>query len=74
MAAALVQHGDAPIKTGHTVEMRSKHRDSRNATPSATKPRVFVLTDISNEPDDEKSLVRFLVYTNEFDLERIVAL
>ena len=26
------------------------------------KPRVFVLTDISNEPDDEESLVRFLVY------------
>lgn len=36
-------------------------------------PRVFVLTDISNEPDDEESLVRFLVYSNEFDVEGIVA-
>jgi hypothetical protein len=37
------------------------------------KQRVFVLTDISNEPDDEQSLVRFLVYGNEFDVEGLVA-
>ncbi|MCW5963845.1 MAG: DUF1593 domain-containing protein [Bryobacterales bacterium] len=37
------------------------------------KPRVFVLTDISNEPDDEESLVRFLVYANEYDVEGLVA-
>ncbi|WP_413432542.1 nucleoside hydrolase-like domain-containing protein [Crateriforma spongiae] len=39
----------------------------------AERPRVFVLTDISNEPDDEESLVRFLVYSNEFDVEGLVA-
>ncbi len=39
----------------------------------AAKPRVIVLTDISNEPDDEESLVRFLVYSNEYDVEGIVA-
>ena len=33
------------------------------------KPRLFVLTDISNEPDDEESMVRLLVCANEFDLE-----
>lgn len=37
------------------------------------KPRLLVLTDISNEPDDEESLVRFLVYSNEFDVEGLVA-
>jgi hypothetical protein len=37
------------------------------------KPRIFVLTDISNEPDDEESLVRLLVYSNEFDVEGLVA-
>lgn len=37
------------------------------------KPRVLVLTDIANEPDDEESLVRFLVYANEFDVEGLVA-
>jgi hypothetical protein len=39
----------------------------------AQKQRVFVLTDISNEPDDEESLVRFLVYANEYDVEGLVA-
>lgn len=38
-----------------------------------SKPRVLVLTDISNEPDDEESLVRFLLYSNEFDVEGLVA-
>jgi hypothetical protein len=37
------------------------------------KPRVLVLTDISNEPDDEESMVRFLVYANEYDIEGLVA-
>jgi hypothetical protein len=37
------------------------------------RARVLVLTDISNEPDDEQSLVRFLVYSNEYDVEGIVA-
>jgi len=39
----------------------------------ADKSRVLVLTDISNEPDDEESLVRFLVYANEYDVEGLVA-
>ena len=40
---------------------------------AAEKPRVIVLTDISNEPDDEESLVRFLVYSNEYDVEGLIA-
>src|SRR5690554_7760871 len=37
------------------------------------KQRVFVLTDITNEPDDQQSLVRFLAYANEYDIEGLVA-
>lgn len=37
------------------------------------KQRLFVLTDITNEPDDQESLVRLLVYSNEMDLEGLVA-
>ncbi len=40
---------------------------------SADKPRVFVLTDIENEPDDAMSLVRFLVYANQYDIEGLAA-
>ena len=40
---------------------------------AAEKPRVFVLTDIENEPDDAMSMVRFLVYANNFDIEGLAA-
>ncbi|EWG38472.1 hypothetical protein FVEG_01677 [Fusarium verticillioides 7600] len=35
------------------------------------KRRLFVLTDISNEPDDQMSLVRLLTYANEIDIQGI---
>ncbi|MDE2112450.1 MAG: DUF1593 domain-containing protein [Alphaproteobacteria bacterium] len=37
------------------------------------RPRVIVVTDIGNEPDDSESMVRFLVYSNEFDVEGLIA-
>ncbi|KAH9862661.1 hypothetical protein J1614_010754 [Plenodomus biglobosus] len=37
------------------------------------KPRVFILSDISNEPDDAESLVRYLLYSNQFETEGLVA-
>jgi hypothetical protein len=33
----------------------------------ATKPRIIVLTDIGGDPDDEESMVCFLLYSNEFE-------
>src|SRR3954470_18233765 len=38
-----------------------------------SKPRVFILSDISNEPDDAESLVRYLLYSNQFRTEGLVA-
>ena len=37
------------------------------------KPRVVVISDIGNEPDDQMSFVRFLLYSNEFDIEAMIA-
>jgi hypothetical protein len=37
------------------------------------KTRIFILTDIENEPDDAMSMVRFLTYANQFDVEGLVA-
>ena len=42
-----------------------------SATPK--KLRVLVLTDIENEPDDAQSMVRFLTYTNQWDVEGLIA-
>src|SRR3984893_14833967 len=36
-------------------------------------PRAFVISDIGNEPDDQMSFVRFLLYSNEIDVEGLVA-
>jgi hypothetical protein len=38
-----------------------------------TKTRAFILTDIGNEPDDQMSLVRLLLYSNEIEIEGLVA-
>lgn len=37
------------------------------------KPRVFILSDILNEVDDSESLIRYLLYSNEFDTRGICA-
>lgn len=36
-------------------------------------PRVIVISDIGNEPDDQMSLVRLLLYSNELDIEALIA-
>jgi hypothetical protein len=50
-----------------------------SAMPVAAAPaeqarsRLIVLTDIGNEPDDSESMVRLLLYTNEIDVEGVIA-
>ena len=40
---------------------------------AAERPRLAVLTDIGGDPDDQQSLIRLMVYANEFELELLVA-
>src|SRR5437762_590001 len=44
---------------------------SAHAQP-AERLRIIIETDAGGDPDDEQSLVRFLLYTNEFDVEGII--
>ena len=37
------------------------------------KHRVMVLTDIEADPDDAQSMVRFLMYSNQWDIEGLIA-
>jgi hypothetical protein len=41
--------------------------------PYAARTRLVVLTDIANEPDDQMSMVRLLVYSNRLEIEGLVA-
>lgn len=43
------------------------------ADASATRIRLIVETDAGGDPDDEQSLVRFLLYASEWDVEGIIA-
>ena len=37
------------------------------------RPRLVVLTDIGGDPDDQQSLIRLMLYSNEFDIEGLIA-
>jgi Protein of unknown function (DUF1593) len=43
------------------------------AVSASEKLRVIVLTDMENEPDDAMSMVRFVTYANQWDVEGLVA-
>jgi hypothetical protein len=53
--------------TSHTAQA-----DTQSATTPSTQ-RLIVLTDIGNEPDDAESMVRLLVYSNDIEIEGLVA-
>jgi Protein of unknown function (DUF1593) len=40
---------------------------------AADKPRLVVLTDIGEDPDDQQSLIRLMVHANEFEIEGLIA-
>jgi len=41
--------------------------------PAADRPRLAVLTDIGGDPDDQQSMIRLMVYANEFEIELLIA-
>ncbi len=71
LAVALVCYVQ-PVKAAD-ASLRTEH------TATAERTRVYVLTDISSleggvgEPDDTQSLIRFLLYANEFEIEGLGA-
>ncbi len=60
-AALALCAGLAVTSAGHSAE------------PVTQRLRVIVETDAGGDPDDEQSLVRFLLYANEWDVEGIIA-
>src|ERR1700733_12636878 len=64
MSGLMVDAGETAI----SVERQARYIDTFQG-----KSRVFVLTDIGNEPDDQMSLTRFLLYSDDFDVEGLVA-
>lgn len=44
---------------------------ARCAAPE--KPRLIVLTDIGGDPDDQQSMIRLMTFSNEFEIEGLIA-
>ncbi len=60
-----VLHAIIPIILGISLLAAAAHAQDR--------PRLLVLTDIGGDPDDQQSMVRLMVYTNEFEMEGLIA-
>jgi hypothetical protein len=51
----------------------SQAASAETADNNPPRLRVVIETDAGGDPDDEQSLVRFLLYANEWDIEGIIA-
>ena len=65
--------GVIALALGVSVRLAAQAAPAPPVDDFTGKPRVIVISDIGNEPDDQMSLVRFLVYSNEFDVEELIA-
>jgi glycerophosphoryl diester phosphodiesterase len=43
------------------------------AADTPAKPRLVVFTDIGGDPDDQQSMIRLMLYANEFEIEGLIA-
>lgn len=73
IAAAACTGTEAPAPAAPPPSAETFSRLSERVDPWVAKPRVVVMTDIANEPDDQMSMVRLLVYSNQLDIEGLVA-
>jgi hypothetical protein len=71
LAAAVV--AAVMLAAGTTTAQDAVDPLAARVDPYVEKQRVVVMTDIANEPDDQMSMVRFLVYSNQFDVEGLIA-
>ena len=53
----------------------SSHKEffANTAVAGEARPRLLVLTDIGGDPDDQQSMVRLMLYANEFEIEGLIA-
>ena len=75
LAAAVLAVASLATWSAHAQPGQGSPADTAAARidPYVEKQRVVVMTDIANEPDDQMSMVRFLVYSNHFDVEGLIA-
>lgn len=73
MLASLISLAVSVMLAGSVSAAPARTDAAAPDSHDAVRPRVFVLTDIGLDPDDSESLVRFLLYSNQFDVEGLAA-
>lgn len=58
---------------GRPIDCVAGQSQRRAKAAEKSKPRLAVLTDIGGDPDDQQSLIRLMVYANEFEIEALIA-
>ena len=64
---------EGPVRGAAQAPSSAPDAVAARIDPYVAKQRVVIMTDIANEPDDQMSMVRFLVYANQFDVEGLIA-
>ena len=80
------ESGDQRLQFGRTIHflllvcllactnhLRAQALPATHVDDFTGHPRVMIISDIGNEPDDQMSLVRLLLYSNELDIEGLIA-
>jgi hypothetical protein len=62
------EDGGSKIEDGKARDPRSSILD-----PPRQPPRLIILTDIGGDPDDRQSMIRLMLYANEFEIEGLIA-
>lgn len=71
--AVAIHASDQPARLVHAQEKTpEKLVASGSDVETARRLRIIVETDAGGDPDDEQSLVRFLLHANEWDVEGII--
>ncbi|MBI5757569.1 MAG: DUF1593 domain-containing protein [Planctomycetales bacterium] len=57
-----------------SLTVRASEPQAVGSRAAADRPRLIVLTDIGGgDPDDQQSLIRLMLHSNEFDIEGLIA-
>ncbi|MFS2217304.1 nucleoside hydrolase-like domain-containing protein [Telluria sp. Tellsp104] len=68
VASSLAMLAGGPCVAAHAARPQPQAALERDA-----RQRLVVLTDIGGEPDDSESLVRLMLYSNQIDIEGLIA-
>jgi len=64
---------EEPLLEVDRTEIDSAAKDRDGSIALNPKTRLLVLTDIGGDPDDQQSMIRLMLYANEFDIEGLIA-